>query len=174
MGILQHHDAVAGTQKQRVANDYIATALRSIESFVPLYRQIIKEQISQETGETPVEQNINFNIYWNETAKQTGIAQKILANKTVLLALYNPGTAQKRQIRIPVPDHDLKVTNWANTAVPGDVICTNAYDTTSCELFVILDFPESGNTYLKIVSDSKTPSAKVVKLKQLSIADAAK
>lgn len=42
MGILQHHDAVAGTAKQRVANDYIATALRSINSFSPLYRQIIK------------------------------------------------------------------------------------------------------------------------------------
>lgn len=42
MGILQHHDAVAGTEKQRVANDYIATALRNIDKFRPLYRQIIK------------------------------------------------------------------------------------------------------------------------------------
>lgn len=28
MGILQHHDAVAGTEKQRVADDYVATGLR--------------------------------------------------------------------------------------------------------------------------------------------------
>lgn len=42
MGILQHHDAVAGTEKQRVANDYVATALRSIDKFTPLYRQILK------------------------------------------------------------------------------------------------------------------------------------
>lgn len=47
MGILQHHDAVAGTEKQKVANDYIATALRNIDKFAPLYRQIIKEQVSQ-------------------------------------------------------------------------------------------------------------------------------
>lgn len=91
-----------------------------------------------------------------------------------MLALYNPGAAQKRQIRIPVPDHDLKVTNWANASVPGDVICTNVYDVTNCELFVVLDFPESGNTYIKIASDTKTASAKVVKMKELTIADAAK
>lgn len=106
-----------------------------------------------------------FNIYWNQTAKETGIAQKITANKTVLLALYNPGPAQKKQIRIPVPDHDLKVTSWTNASVPGDVICTNVNDATNCELFVVLDFPESGNTYIKIVSDTKTATAKVVKLK---------
>lgn len=52
MGILQHHDAVAGTEKQKVADDYIATALRSIGKFVPVYRQIVKELVSQETGET--------------------------------------------------------------------------------------------------------------------------
>jgi hypothetical protein len=55
-----------------------------------------------------------------------------LANKTVLLALYNSGPAQKRQIRIAVPDHDLKVTNWNNTSIPGDVICTNSYDAANC------------------------------------------
>ena len=42
MGILQHHDAVAGTEKQRVADDYIATGLRSILGFEKIYKQIKK------------------------------------------------------------------------------------------------------------------------------------
>ena len=45
MGILQHHDAVSGTEKQKVADDYIATALRYINKFSPLYKQILAEQI---------------------------------------------------------------------------------------------------------------------------------
>jgi hypothetical protein len=47
MGILQHHDAVSGTEKQKVANDYVATALRTLTAFAPLYKQIITEQINK-------------------------------------------------------------------------------------------------------------------------------
>ena len=43
MGILQHHDAVSGTEKQKVADDYIATALRTINKFQPLYKKIMKD-----------------------------------------------------------------------------------------------------------------------------------
>lgn len=57
-----------------------------------------------------------------------------------MLALYNPGPAQKRQVKIYVPDLDLKITSWSNTSVAGDIICTNLYDATNCELFMTLDF----------------------------------
>jgi NADH/NAD ratio-sensing transcriptional regulator Rex len=42
MGILQHHDAVSGTENQKVAENYISTALKSIQKFLPLHLQIIK------------------------------------------------------------------------------------------------------------------------------------
>lgn len=42
MGILQHHDGVSGTSKQKVADDYIETALRAINGFTPFYRKIIQ------------------------------------------------------------------------------------------------------------------------------------
>lgn len=50
LGVLQHHDAVSGTAKQRVTDDYIATGLRSITAFNKLYASIKKEEIRKETG----------------------------------------------------------------------------------------------------------------------------
>jgi hypothetical protein len=39
-GILQHHDGVSGTSKQKVAYDYINTALRAIKKASQTYSQI--------------------------------------------------------------------------------------------------------------------------------------
>jgi hypothetical protein len=43
LGILQHHDAVSGTAKQHVTDDYISTGLKSINNFNSLYRKIQAE-----------------------------------------------------------------------------------------------------------------------------------
>lgn len=96
MGILQHHDAVSGTEKQRIANDYIYTATKAIDEFSTAYRKVIKEEISTESGESPLENSIRFNIYWNETGEDTGVNEVLKKGRTVLLSLYNPGPAKRR------------------------------------------------------------------------------
>lgn len=65
LGILQHHDAVAGTAKQKVTDDYVATSLRAIDSFNTLYRQIKADEIKTEVGETVNPNDVYINLYWN-------------------------------------------------------------------------------------------------------------
>lgn len=58
--------------------------------------------------------------------------------------------------------------------VNGDVFCASIWDSSHCELIFTADFPDSGNSYFRITPDAKTPSAKVVKLKELTLIDASK
>lgn len=73
-----------------------------------------------------------------------------------------------------MPNHDLKVTDWENKPITGDVFCSNLYDTANCQLIFSVNMPESSTYYVKIAADSKSATAKVQKLKELSILDSSK
>lgn len=103
LGILQHHDAVAGTAKQKVTNDYIATGLRSIATFNSLYANIKKEEIQKEIGESVSADSIRFNLFWNESGVSTGLSKLLSDGQKVLVSFYNPGSKGTYPIRLRVP-----------------------------------------------------------------------
>lgn len=100
LGILQHHDAVAGTAKQKVTDDYIATSLKAIEKFNDLYKQIKAEEIKTEISETIAAKDLYINLIWNETGVQTGLSSRLKASKTVLVSFYNPSSKGSYIIRL--------------------------------------------------------------------------
>jgi type IV secretory pathway TrbF-like protein len=102
LGILQHHDAVAGTAKQKVTDDYIATSLRAIEKFNDLYKQIKAEEMKAEVSETVAAKDLYINLIWNETGVQTGLSTQLKAGKSVLVSLYNPSSKGSYIIRLKV------------------------------------------------------------------------
>ncbi len=62
----------------------------------------------------------------------TGLNDRIIANKSVILSLYNPGAKGIYQIKVNVPSHELNVVNIKNANINGDIICANLYDTANC------------------------------------------
>jgi len=140
MGILQHHDAVAGTAKQKVTDDYVATSLRSINEFNKFYRQVKAEEINAEVGETVNADDISVNLFWNETGAVTGLSTRLNAGKTVLVSFYNPGAKGTYPIKLKVPPKELNIVSQNNSNIIGDVACNNLKDKTDCELMFNLDF----------------------------------
>ena len=140
MGILQHHDAVAGTAKQKVTDDYVATSLRSINEFNKFYRQVKAEEINAEVGETVNADDISVNLFWNETGAVTGLSTRLNAGKTVLVSFYNPGAKGTYPIKLKVPPKELNIVSQNNSNIIGDVVCNNLKDKTDCELMFNLDF----------------------------------
>jgi len=125
LGILQHHDAVSGTAKQHVTDDYIATGLRAIDNFGRLYRRIKAEEIGKETGETVSAEDLYINLFWNESGSATGLSKRLSAGEKVLVSLYNPGSKGTYSIRLRVPAKDLQVVSHKNEPIKGDVVCAN-------------------------------------------------
>lgn len=161
LGILQHHDAVAGTAKQKVTDDYVATSLRSIDAFNTLYKQIKADEIKTEVGETVNPNDICINLFWNETGAVTGLSTALKAGKSVLVSLYNPGSKFDYIVRLKISAQEVNIFSIANTLIPGDVICANTRDASDCDLVFTLAFAESSNSYVKLVPVSSGGSAKV-------------
>lgn len=50
MGVVQHHDAVSGTSKQHVADDYYMRTEKAMKENSEEYTRLITEKVQLETG----------------------------------------------------------------------------------------------------------------------------
>lgn len=91
MGVNQHHDAVTGTGKQAVANEYAQRIFKSMESNNLVYQSLIEEAASNIAG-------INSNATWEWCFRENGtfldcpIANYDQSNANFIVAVHNPSS----------------------------------------------------------------------------------
>jgi len=116
MGVLQHHDAVAGTEKQHVAFDYeqrLDDGVRNCESVI---NSSLSKLISKETV------NYNFVLCNLNNISYCSVTDNMTYDKQVTILLYNPlGTTVYNWNSIPVTlskGDSYQITNSAGKKLP--------------------------------------------------------
>lgn len=115
MGVMQHHDAVTGTEKQKVAFDYarhLSVGMRTCEANSRSVLNILVEGESPRPKRYGAPRPFKFEF---KTCSLMNISSCDVSERSdqFVLTLYNPlGHTTNDYVRIPVPDVNYVVTDY--------------------------------------------------------------
>lgn len=128
MGIMQHHDAVTGTEKQHVASDYARRLQVGIEACKSNTKIILNQFTTGKINEpypqnyhslqNPSKKNYTFEF---QNCLDLNISRCEISENSnnFIITLYNPlGYSTYEYIRFPVPDKNYNVTDYRGVATP--------------------------------------------------------
>ncbi|XP_034481924.1 lysosomal alpha-mannosidase-like [Drosophila innubila] len=113
MGIMQHHDAITGTEKQAVARDYDRLLTDAIVDSQDNARDALRVLTNLTTGEfdSCLELNISVCAFTRDSANN------------VVVTLFNPLAHPSSQyVRVPVKKDNYLVTDEKGHEVPSEVV----------------------------------------------------
>ncbi|XP_035912890.1 lysosomal alpha-mannosidase-like [Anopheles stephensi] len=115
MGVMQHHDAITGTEKQHVADDYARMLYEGFEACSANIRSVLNQLSGyREDGK--------FDWSYCKQANISACATTENADNTVVL-LYNPlGYGSNDYVRLPVKDGQYSVLNDRGQTVPSTLV----------------------------------------------------
>ncbi|XP_049884045.1 lysosomal alpha-mannosidase-like isoform X1 [Pectinophora gossypiella] len=117
MGIMQHHDAITGTEKQHVTHDYVRLLDAAIEDAITIARQAFNKMIQGDALKPPILSYDRCRL--NESSCHTSEQ-----SQQFVVTVYNHLAWQVNEpIRIPVLDG-----NYAVYAPNGDLIVSQLVD----------------------------------------------
>lgn len=115
MGIMQHHDAVTGTEKQLVAYDYakrLSVGMRTCNANARAILNVLAKGNAARTERHAKPRPFKFEF---QTCSLLNISSCVVSEKSdqFILTLYNPlGHEANEYIRIPVPDVNYVVIDY--------------------------------------------------------------
>lgn len=139
MAIAQHHDAVAGTEKQAVAEDYAyilsnATETLNKDVVYPLVQEDLNNYLNLRIGDFTTCET-------NRSANDCLILRLFAQNQTtvgsILVTLYNPtqNSRDGRVVRVKITTEDVVVYDIEGQKLNSTVICANMTEDSDCDLY---------------------------------------
>lgn len=131
MGVMQHHDAVTGTEKQNVAQDYARILHRAIhgcsENTKTILNQLTSGKVNnlRKIGVPNVPQEFNDSKFEFHSCLNLNISQCIITenNNNFIITLYNPLAHSTFQyVRVPVMDDKYKVKDYRGIPAASQIV----------------------------------------------------
>lgn len=127
MGVMQHHDAVSGTEKQHVANDYARLLQIGIEKCGENIQGVLNElTIDDEDSQIKRDDDFdaNFKFDYANCAELNISACAVTENsEKFMVTLYNPLAHSTFQyVRVPVRNADYEILDYRNVPVPSQIV----------------------------------------------------
>lgn len=127
MGVMQHHDAVTGTEKQHVANDYA----RLLQMAIDKCSAVIKTTLNQLTIDwsgTKIKRNDDYDPKYEfefETCADLNISSCTISEQSdkFTVTVYSPlARSTIDYVRIPVKNGSYEVLDYRNVPVPSQIV----------------------------------------------------
>lgn len=127
MGVMQHHDAVTGTEKQHVANDYA----RLLQTAIDKCSAVIKTTLNQLTIDwtnSKVRQNDELDPKYEfefETCADLNISSCMISEQSdkFTVTVYSPlARSTLDYIRIPIKNGSYEVMDYRNVPVASQIV----------------------------------------------------
>lgn len=134
MGINQHHDAVTGTAKQAVADDYAWRLFRAMKANSEEYGQLLADKVKMEMGHESLSKNWEQCLRTNSTYRDCPIAKYATKEGYSMAAIVqNPSSLDLTSAKVAVPHAAFSAKVFDKEAgefkeVQASVLCDKDYD----------------------------------------------
>ncbi|KYQ93883.1 alpha-mannosidase [Tieghemostelium lacteum] len=118
MGVLQHHDAVSGTEQQHVADDYAERLSIGNTATLQTMNQLVGQLLQKGKTAAP---EFTFCPLLNESICPS--TNPLSSGSSVPVVIYNSlSWTRYEQVKIPIPLVNVQVTNSSGQVIPSQIL----------------------------------------------------